>query len=388
VIGIATDITDVKRLEEQLLHAQKMESLGRLAGSVAHEVNNLLQVVLGQAALGRANPPEAADRLAVIEETARSGGELTARLLGLTRSQPIRAGVLDLGALAREQAAVLRDLMGPDIRLDCRLAPDPWAIRADREQIRRLVMALASNAADAMPAGGTLTITTANVDYDEQDARRYPGLSAGPHVVLTVTDTGTGIREADRSRVFEPFFSTKSREGAGLGLATCYGIVTRAGGHIRIESEPGRGTVVVCAFPRAEAFTRASATAPAAAARGPETVLVAEDEPMVREIVSANLRGLGFDVIEAGDGVEALAAVEGAPRLALLVTDVVMPRMGGRELAERLREQSPGLRILYVSGYTDGALRDADDPATAFLPKPFMSGELADAVRGLLTAAV
>jgi PAS domain S-box-containing protein len=384
IIGIATDITDVKRLEAQLLHAQKMESLGRLAGGVAHEVNNLLQVVLGQAALGRAHPAQAADRLAVIEETARSGGDLTARLLGLTRSQPIRAGVLDLGALAREQAAVLHDLVGPDIRLECRLEAEPWAIQADREQIRRLVMALASNAADAMPAGGTLTIATANVHHDAGDARRHPGLAAGPHVVLTVADTGTGIREADRSRVFEPFFSTKRREGAGLGLATCYGIVTRAGGHIRIESEPGRGTAVVCAFPRAESPTRASTAAPAESVGAPETVLVAEDEPMVREIVAANLRGLGFDVIEAGDGVEALAAAEDAPQLALLVTDVVMPRMGGRELAERLREQSPGLRILFVSGYTDGALRDADDPATAFLPKPFMSGELADAVRGLL----
>jgi PAS domain S-box-containing protein len=387
IVGIATDITEVKRLEAQLLHAQKMESLGRLAGGVAHEVNNLLQVVLGQAALGRDNPADATARLAAIEEIARSGGDLTGRLLGLTRSQPIRAGVLDLGALACEQAEVLHDLVGPGIRLECRLEAEPWEVRADREQIRRLVMALASNAADAMPAGGTLTIRTANVDYDEAEARRHPGLGAGPHVVLTVADTGTGIREADRSRVFEPFFSTKRREGAGLGLATCYGIVTRAGGHIRIESEPGRGTAVVCAFPRTEARTRASAAAPAETRRGPETVLVAEDEPMVREIVAANLRGLGFAVIEAGDGVEALAAVEDAPQLALLVTDVVMPRMGGRELAERLREQSPGLRILYVSGYTDGALRDADDPATAFLPKPFMSGELADAVRGLLDAA-
>jgi PAS domain S-box-containing protein len=386
MVGIATDITDVKRLEEQLLHAQKMESLGRLAGGVAHEVNNLLQIVLGQAALGRDNPAEAAERLAVIEETARSGGDLTARLLGLTRSQPIRAGVLDLAALAAEQASVLHDLVGPDIRLECTLEPAPWAIRADHEQIRRLVMALASNAADAMPAGGTLSIHTANVAYDELDARRSPGLSAGDHVVLTVTDTGTGIREADRSRVFEPFFSTK-RPGAGLGLATCYGIVTRAGGHIRIESAPGRGTSVVCAFPRAEPYPGGRAAAPAEAQHGPETVLVAEDEPMVREIVAANLRGLGFEVIEAGDGVEALAAAEATPQISLLVTDVVMPRMGGRELAERLREQSPGLRILFVSGYTDGALRDADDPATAFLPKPFMSDELADAVRGLLDAA-
>jgi PAS domain S-box-containing protein len=387
VVGIATDITDIKRLEEQLLHAQKMESLGRLAGGVAHEVNNLLQVVLGQARLGRDHPADAAERLAVIEETARRGGELTARLLGLTRSQPIRAGMLDLGALAREQASVLHDLVGPGIRLECRLASDPWPVRADTEQIRRLVMALASNAADAMPGGGTLTIATANVTYDELDARRHPGLTPGEHVVLTVADTGTGIRDADRSRVFEPFFSTKRREGAGLGLATCYGIVTRAGGHIRIDSAPGRGTAVVCSFPRAERPAPATNAVPAAAARAPETVLVAEDEPMVREIVAGILRDLGYEVIEAADGVEALAATTEAPPITLLVTDVVMPRMGGRELAERLREQHPGLRILFVSGYTEGALGDADDAATAFLPKPFMSDELAEAVRGLIDAA-
>jgi PAS domain S-box-containing protein len=387
VIGIATDITDVKRLEEQLLHAQKMESLGRLAGGVAHEVNNLLQVVLGQARLGRDNPDEAAERLALIEQTARRGGDLTARLLGLTRSQPVRAGLLDLGALAREQASVLRALVGPQIDLRCRLVPDPWPVRADGEEIGRLVMALASNAADAMPGGGTLTISTANVAYDELDTRRHPGLAAGEHVVLTVADTGIGIRDADRSRVFEPFFSTKRREGAGLGLATCYGIVTRAGGHIRIESAPGRGTAVVCAFPRAERPARATTAAPAAAASGPETVLVAEDEPMVREIVAGILRGLGYTVIEASDGVEALAAAAEAPPIALLVTDVVMPRMDGRELAERLREQHPGLRILFVSGYTDGALVHAEDAATAFLPKPFMAGELAEAVRGLSDVA-
>jgi two-component system, cell cycle sensor histidine kinase and response regulator CckA len=247
------------------------------------------------------------------------------------------------------------------------------------------VLALASNADDAMPAGGTLTIATANVTYDELHANRHAGLAPGEHVVLTIADTGTGIREADRSRVFEPFFSTKRRDGAGLGLATCYGIVTRAGGHIRIDSAPGRGTKVICAFPRARGAVADRATAPAEAASGAETVLVAEDEPMVREIVAGVLRELGHDVLEARDGVEALALAAEAP-VTLLVTDVVMPRMDGRELAARLREQAPGLRILFVSGYTEGALGDAGDAATAFLPKPFMSAELAEAVRGLLDA--
>ena len=384
VVGIATDVTEVKRLEEQLLHAQKMESLGRLAGGVAHEVNNLLTIVLGQARLARERPAEGAARLTAIEETARRGGELTARLLGLTRTQPFRAGVLDLAAVAREQGPLLRDLLGSGIPLECALESQPWPVRADANEIRRLLQALASNAAEAMPDGGLLTIATANVTYDEPAARRHPGLAPGDHVVLTVTDTGTGIGEAHRSRVFEPFFSTRRRQGAGLGLATCYGIVTRAGGHIRLDSAPGRGTAVICAFPRADSPAAAPRGAPYVAGCDPLTVLVAEDEPMVREIVAGALRELGYSVIEAGDGIDALTAAEEAPTINLLVTDVAMPRMGGRELAARLRGRFPGLRTLFVSGYTDGALGDAGDPATAFLPKPFLSEELAAAVRGLL----
>jgi signal transduction histidine kinase len=387
LVGIVTDVTDVKLLEEQLLHAQKMESLGRLAGGVAHEVNNLLTIVLGQARLARERPAEAADHLGVVEDTARRGGDLTARLLGLTRSEPIRAGLLDIGAVARAQASELRDLIGPDIELVCDAAPEPWPVRASADQMRRLLVALAANAAEAMPEGGTLTISTTNVTYAEETARRHPGLEPGDHVVLTVADTGSGIGEAHRSRVFEPFFSTRRRVGAGLGLSTCYGIVTGAGGHIRLDSVPGRGTAAICAFPRAEARAAAPAAPPSFAPSGEETVLLAEDEPMVREIVAGALRGLGYRVIEAGDGIEALAAADAAPPLTLLVTDVAMPRMGGRELAARLRGRFPGLRTLFVSGYTDGALGDAGDPATAFLPKPFMSTELAAAVRGLLAAA-
>ena len=386
LVGIVTDLTEVKLLEEQLLHAQKMESLARLAGGVAHEVNNLLTIVLGQARLARQRPPEAAGHLSIIEDTARRGGDLTARLLGLTRSQPIRAGMLDVGAVVRAQAPEIRDLVGPGIELVCDPAPDPWPVRASADQIRRLLVALAANAAEAMPDGGTLTISTANVTFDEVAARRHPSLEPGDHVVLTVADTGSGIVEAHRSQVFEPFFSTRRRVGAGLGLATCYGIVTGAGGHIRLDSAPGLGTAAICAFPRAEARIPAPPAAPFSAPSGEETVLVAEDEPMVREIVTGALRELGYRVVEAGDGVEALAAADAGEPLTLLVTDVAMPRMGGRELAARLRGRFPGLRTLFVSGYTDGALGDAGDPATAFLAKPFMSSELTGAVRGLLAA--
>lgn len=385
IVGITTDITAVKQLEEQLLHAQKMESLGRLAGGVAHEVNNLLTIVLGQARLARDRPASAAQHLGTIEETARRGGDLTARLLGLTRSQPLRAGLVDLAEIAREQAPAMRELLGPAVELECALEPAPWAVRADPDEIRRLLLALAQNGADAMPDGGTLTLATANATLGEEHAISRAGLAPGEHLVLTVSDTGAGIADDDRSRVFDPFFSTRPY-GAGMGLTNCYGIVTRAGGQIRLESSPGLGTTVICSFPRAvEAARAAPAGLPDGNGRS-ETVLVAEDEPMVREIVAATLRERGYEVVEAGDGAAALAAAATAPPIALLVTDVVMPRMGGRELAERLREQTPGLRVLFVSGYSDVALGDAGDPATAFLPKPFMASELAAAVRGLLEA--
>jgi PAS domain S-box-containing protein len=380
IVGIATDITTVKRLEEQLLHAQKMESLGRLAGGVAHEVNNLLTIVLGHAALARDQPDDAAQHLAVIEQTARRGGALTARLLGFTRSQPIRAGALDVAQLAREREPELRELLGPDVRLECELDPAAWPVRADPLQVGRLLLALAQNGVDAMPDGGRLTIAIGNLTTADDDH----GLAPGDHVVLTVTDTGSGIGAEDRSRVFEPFFSTRP-DRAGMGLTDCYGIVARAGGQIRLESAPGRGTTVVCTFPRA------TARAPAAPSTRPEgdrseTVLVAEDDPMVREIVSGVLRGLGFDVVEAEDGVAALHATGKAPPIALLVTDVAMPRMGGRELADALRALNPGLRVLFVSGYSDEALGDAGDPGIAFVAKPFMADELVSAVRGLLEA--
>jgi CheY-like chemotaxis protein len=288
LVGYTTDVTELKRLEEQLQHAQKMENLGRLAGGVAHEVNNLLTVVLGHA--GRS-------------------------------SAPARIGI----------------------------------------------------------DGGPIAISVATQAYDEAAAARHPGLQPGEHVVLTVADSGIGIPEDDRSRVFEPFFTTK-RDGAGMGLTTCYGIMARASGHIRLESAPGRGTSFACAFPLGIAV---AAVAREAAAAAGETVLVAEDEPLVRTLVAGALREQGYTVLEAGDGVEALAIADATPGLALLVTDVVMPSMDGRELAARLRDRVPGIPALFVAGYTDGALEDGE-PATAFLPKPFMSAELMAAVRTLL----
>jgi two-component system cell cycle sensor histidine kinase/response regulator CckA len=382
IVGITTDVTAIKRLEEQLQHAQKMESLGRLAGGVAHEVNNVLTIVLGQAQLAREHPDQAARHLDLIEDAVRRGGELTARLLGLTRTQPIRAGVLDVAATARAQERELRSLLGPGVELSLELQPELWPVRADADEIARLLLALAQNSADAMSAGGSLRVAVENVVLEAGDPA---GRAPGEHVVMTVSDTGRGIGAEDLSRVFEPFFTTTPGAG-GLGLPLCYGIVTRAGGSIRIDSAPGRGTTVICSFPRVASSARTARAARRDRGGDAGTVLVAEDEPTVREIVGRVLRTQGHEVIEAGDGAEALAAAGPDVRIGLLVTDVVMPRMGGRELAERLRAQRPGLRVLFVSGYSDDALGDAGDPATGFLAKPFLAAELAAAVRALLDA--
>jgi PAS domain S-box-containing protein len=382
LVGYTTDVTELKRLEEQLQHAQKMESLGRLAGGVAHEVNNLLTVVLGHARLAREHPHRIEEHTALIEEAARRGGELTARLLGLTPSMPIRAGALDLAAVVREEEAALRTLAGGACKLTITCEPGGAPVRADGDEVRRLLDELVENAADAMPGGGPIAISVSTTAYDEAAAAHHPGLQPGEHVVLTVADSGIGIPEHDRSRVFEPVFTTK-RDGAGMGLTTCYGIMARASGHIRLESSPGRGTVVACAFPLGAAVAAVAREAAAPRAAG-ETVLVAEDEPLVRTLVAGALREQGYTVLEAGDGEEALAIADATPGLALLVTDVVMPHMDGRDLAARLRDRLPGIPVLFVSGYTDGALAEDGEPATAFLPKPFMSGELMAAVRTLL----
>jgi PAS domain S-box-containing protein len=390
VLAIGHDLTERNRLELQVRQAQKMEAVGRLAGGVAHDFNNLLTIISGYSdlLLDRAGPDDAMrELLAEITKASVRAAGLTRQLLAFSRQQVQVPRVLDLNAVVTDITTLMGRLLGPDVRLQTRLRTETGPVRADAGQLEQVLMNLAVNARDAMPHGGTLTVETGNAEMSGEEARAHPGLRPGRYSVLTVSDTGVGMDEATLARVFEPFFTTKGEKGTGLGLATVYGIITRSGGHIELSSEPGRGTTFRIYLPRAEG--RAAGPAPAPAAdlpRGRETVLLVEDEDAVRALARHVLRDLGYTVLEAPDGEEALrvAAAHAGP-IDLLATDVMMPRLGGRELAQRLLPQRPGTRLLYMSGYAnDPQLPSAAGRAAGFLQKPFMPRDLAQKVREVL----
>ena len=389
-VCILHDVTERKRLEEQFLQAQKMEAVGRLAGGVAHDFNNLLTVINGFGEmLLAALPPELPAR-AYAEEVARAGERaagLTRQLLAFSRQQVIQPRPLDLNAVVSGSEALLRRLIGEDVELAATLAEGLPPVLADPGQLEQVLMNLAVNARDAMPRGGRLTIETRPAELGEEQVRANPGVRPGPYVLLAVSDTGCGMDEATRARAFEPFFTTKGPgKGTGLGLATVYGIVRAAGGHAAIASEPGRGTTFEIYLPPAAGEARAAAAVAGEAPGGTETVLLVEDDAAVRALAKRALERRGYDVLEAGGGGAALAVSAGAGAIHLLVTDVVMPGMGGRELAGRLRGLRPGLRVLYMSGYTDDALVRHGVLAgeAAFLQKPFTPESLARKVREVL----
>jgi PAS domain S-box-containing protein len=392
VLAIGRDLTERNRLELQVRQAQKMEAVGRLAGGVAHDFNNLLTIISGYSdlLLDRAGEDEAMrELLAEITKASERAAGLTRQLLAFSRQRVQVPRVLDLNAVVTDITTLMGRLIGADVRLQTRLAPDTGPVRADAGQLEQVLMNLAVNARDAMPHGGTLAVETGNAELDEEDVRDHPGLRPGRYSVLTVRDTGMGMDEATLARVFEPFFTTKGEKGTGLGLATVYGIITRSGGHIELTSEPGRGTTFRIYLPRAEGRAAPGSARPPTAdlPRGRETVLLVEDEEAVRALARHVLRDCGYTVLEAPDGEEALrvAAAHGGP-IDLLATDVVMPRLGGRELAQRLLPARPGTRLLYMSGYAnDQQLQSAGagGPA-AFLQKPFMPRDLAQKVREVL----
>ncbi len=388
--GIASDVTEQKRLEDQLLQAGKMESLGRLAGGVAHDFNNLMTAILGHAAFVAAALPashEAREDLAQIEDAARRASGLTRQLLAFARRQVIEPRLVDVNDLVANLDALLRRLIGEDIELATLLGPEAHCVRADPSQLEQVLVNLAVNARDAMPAGGKLVLETHSVSLMEGDPSLL--LPPGRWVRISVCDTGQGIAPAVRAHLFEPFFTTKEPgKGTGLGLATCYGIVEQCGGHIFVDSRPGAGARFDVFLPQVEgAPVRARASAPSSPPRGSETVLLVEDEPLVREVAARTLRAQGYAVIEAGDGGEALARARAhSSPIHLLVADVVMPRMGGVELAERLRAERPDTRVLHVSGYLERSLPTTPKPpaGTAFLQKPFLPEQLARKVRAVL----
>jgi PAS domain S-box-containing protein len=392
VVLIAHDVTERRRLEEQVRQAQKMDAVGRLAGGVAHDFNNLLTAIAGFGTLARDGLGPADPNRPFLDEilkAARRAADLTGQLLAFGRRQLLTLKDLDLNALVRDAELLFGRLVGERVRLVTDLAPDLGPVRADPGRLEQVLLNLVVNARDAMPGGGTLTVTTANVTLDA--ARKHLDVGPGPYVLLTVADTGVGMDPATAARVFEPFFTTKPvGKGTGLGLATAYGIIKQSGGHIDVETAPSRGSTFRVYLPRPDPAGAAAAARPTPPAPPPApaaTLLVVEDDAMVRSLTRLALEQRGYRVLVAAGGPDALrlAGAHEGP-IDLLVTDVVMPGMGGREVAERLAAARPGLRVLFLSGYIDdAALRQQVAGAeVGFLQKPFTPTALAREVRQAL----
>src|SRR6266508_4319860 len=389
------DLTERRNLEAQLLQAQKMESVGRLAGGVAHDFNNLLTAITGYADLALGTLPhdaEARDDLAEIIKAAGRACELVRQLLAFARKQIIEPRILNLNDLIDEIDNLLRRLIGADIELTIRPAPNLSSIKADPGQIEQVLINLAINAHDAMPDGGKLTIETTDVVLDDKHVQQHLDVTTGPYVLLTISDTGIGMTEVIKQQIFEPFVTTKGLgKVTGLGMATCYGIIKQHGGHIEVYSKPQHGATFNIYLPRVEADEAVSARRRATLEqlpRGTETVLLAEDELAVRALAGRILRTQGYSVLEAADGEAALNLARSREGLwiNLLLTDVVMPRMGGKTLAEQIVIMYPGIKVLFTSGYTDDTIVHFGrlDPGVAFIQKPFSPSALAHKVRDVL----
>ncbi len=383
--------------EKQLRQAQKMEAVGRLAGGIAHDFNNLLTVIMGyshvlSAELGQNHPLHG--KILETQKAGERAATLIRQLLAFSRKQPLEPKILVLNSVVSNLEAMLRRLIGADIRLAIRLDPSNSQVRADHAQLEQVVMNLVVNARDAMPNGGMLTIETSHVDLIKSPLYHVQPLARGTYVKLSVSDTGCGMDRQTQSHIFEPFFTTKEEgKGSGLGLSTVFGIVTQCGGGIDVTSRIGEGTRFDIYLPcvEAEISHTMMPVESGRPCRGTETILLVEDDPSVRELVRDELRKFGYRVIEAKNGVEAcLLATQQVGSLHLLLTDMVMPGMGGRELAQHLSVIKPDLRILFMSGYTDdvGILAGQEEGSTGFLQKPFTPEILALTVRQLLDTAV
>jgi PAS domain S-box-containing protein len=393
VIGVAIDVTERHRLEDQLRQAQRMEAIGRLAGGVAHDFNNLLAAMLGHSELmiGRLEAGHPLRRnVEEIQKAASRGAMLTRQLLAFGRKEMLSMRVLDVNAVVAGMEGMLQRLIGEDVELETFAATIPPAVRADRGQLEQVVLNLVVNARDAMPQGGKVTIEVHHAVLDETYAAQHPTVRPGPYVLLTVTDTGRGMDAETLQHVFEPFFTTKERgKGTGLGLATVYGIVEQCGGHVIAYSEPGVGSTFKVYLPPADvaAIELDDPVVLGPTPGGHETILFVEDEDAVRATAREVLESSGYHVIEARDGVEALELASQHPgEIQLLVSDVVMPRMGGGELAQKLTAARPGVRVLYISGYPDDALvrHGVVEHGSMLLQKPFALADFVRKVREVL----
>ena len=391
----AEDVTERRALEQQLQQSQKMEAIGRLAGGIAHDFNNLLMVISGYSEflLDRLGPePVLRAPAQEIASAAGRASSLTRQLLAFSRKQMLAPKILDLNSVVTENLKMLRRMIGEDINLAMVPANELGAVRADAGQIEQVIMNLAVNARDAMPSGGKLTIETSNVSLDDEYARFHAPLKPGNYVMLAITDTGAGMDSETQSHIFEPFFTTKGPKGRGLGLSTVYGIVKQSGGYIWVSSEPGKGTTFKIYLPRiaesgesaAQVVTEAESLA---AEPGTETILVVEDEANLRYLARQFLEKQGYRVIEAADGAVAMQiAVAHEGTIHLLLTDVIMPGMNGRELAQRISEIRPNTKVLYMSGYTENVVgrNGTLDAGIRLLQKPFTLRDLNSRVREVL----
>jgi len=389
---VVRDVSAQEQLEEQLLQAQKIEAVGQLAGGVAHDFNNLLTVILGYCELAELRVEETAGvrgDLGEIRRAAARAAALTRQLLAFSRKQVLQPEVVSPNDEVRELELMLRRLLGETVELHTALASDAGRVLVDRNQLHQVLVNLLVNARDAMPHGGKLLVETKNRELDDAYAQVHPGARPGAYVMIAVSDTGIGMDESVRSRIFEPFFTTKERgKGTGLGLSMVYGVVKQSGGYIWVYSEPGQGSTFKLFLPRVDSAPdpREAAEAGREVLAGTEAVLVAEDEEVVRALVVRLLELRGYRVFAADGGAAALAAAAKTSDLHLLITDVAMPDMSGRDLADELRRQRPELKVLFISGYTDESIatRGVLEPGVELLEKPFTAEALARRVRAIL----
>jgi signal transduction histidine kinase len=392
-VQVMHDVTERKSLEEQLRQAHKMEAVGRLAGGVAHDFNNMLGVILGYTEMmSGALPPDEQRLQGYCEEVHKAGqraSTLTRQLLAFSRRQVLQPKVVALNAVVQESEGMLRRLIGEDIEVLIDLAPDLWLVKVDAGQMNQILLNLAANARDAMPGGGRLALRTGNVTLDESYQRLHRVVAPGEYVLLSVSDTGVGMDDQTRLHIFEPFFTTKEPgKGTGLGLATVYGIVKQSGGFIWVYSEPGHGTTFKIYLPRTleDASPAVVLAARPRMATGNETILLVEDEEAMRAMIRQLLEQGGYRVLEANNGRLALElAQQYAGPIHLLISDVVMPEMGGPQLAEHMAQLRPQTRVLFLSGYADRAFEHLGiAPGAALLEKPFNGGGLLQKVREIL----